>query len=150
MTRRFTTPARWVFALLLSFGLASPLVASGSSKGPSKGSSKTSSKSAGKKRASAKAPKAPKPAKAAKETKHPSVKTPAVAVARDVRGRIQRSDAARHAFARQTGFPNGRPGWVIDHIVPLVCGGRDAPSNMQWQTIAEAKAKDKIERRACR
>jgi hypothetical protein len=25
------------------------------------------------------------------------------------------------------------------------CGGPDAPSNMQWQTTAEAKAKDRVE-----
>jgi hypothetical protein len=36
-------------------------------------------------------------------------------------------------------------GYVIDHIVPLKHGGADAPSNMQWQTTAAAKAKDKIE-----
>jgi hypothetical protein len=34
---------------------------------------------------------------------------------------------------------------VIDHIKPLKRGGADTPSNMQWQTKAEAKAKDKIE-----
>lgn len=76
--------------------------------------------------------------------------TPApTSVARDKDGKIQRSEAARHAFARQTGYPNGRPGYVIDHIVPLACGGADAPSNMQWQTIEEAKAKDRVERRGC-
>ncbi len=63
--------------------------------------------------------------------------------------KIQRSAAARHAFARQTGYPHGRPGYVIDHIVPLACGGEDRPSNMQWQTIAEAKEKDKVERKGC-
>lgn len=73
-----------------------------------------------------------------------------VAVPRSADGRIQRSAAARHAFARQTGFPNGRPGYVIDHIKPLACGGADAPSNMQWQTIAAGKAKDKTERVGCR
>jgi hypothetical protein len=72
------------------------------------------------------------------------------AVARNERGRIQRSDAARHAFARQTGYPNGRPGYVIDHIRPLACGGADVPSNMQWQTIAAGKAKDRTERAGCR
>ena len=70
--------------------------------------------------------------------------------ARDAKGRIQRSAAARHAFARQTGFPNGRPGYVVDHIKPLACGGADAPSNMQWQTVAAAKAKDKVERVGCK
>ena len=63
---------------------------------------------------------------------------------------MQRSDAARHSFARQTGYPNGRLGYVIDHIVPLACGGADAPSNMQWQSIAEGKAKDRTERVGCR
>jgi hypothetical protein len=32
-----------------------------------------------------------------------------------------------------------------DHIVPLKRGGCDCPSNMQWQTREEAKAKDKWE-----
>jgi hypothetical protein len=39
------------------------------------------------------------------------------------------------------------PGYVIDHIKPLDCGGDDDPSNMQWQTIEEGKAKDKWERK---
>jgi len=36
-------------------------------------------------------------------------------------------------------------GYVVDHICPLVCCGLDAPQNMQWQTRAEAKAKDSWE-----
>jgi hypothetical protein len=64
-------------------------------------------------------------------------------------GRIPRSAAAKHAFEVQTGYPHGRPGYVVDHIVPLACGGADAPSNMQWQTVAEGKAKDKVERIGC-
>lgn len=94
-----------------------------------------------------KAPKE-KAAKASKPKKESTVKASS-GIARDEKGRIQRSDAARHAFARQTGYPNGRPGYIIDHIVALACGGLDAPSNMQWQTVAEAKAKDKIERVGC-
>jgi hypothetical protein len=27
--------------------------------------------------------------------------------------------------------------------VPLECGGADVPSNMQWQTVQEAKIKDR-------
>jgi hypothetical protein len=38
----------------------------------------------------------------------------------------------------------------VDHIVPLCAGGADRPRNMQWQTVAEAKAKDKEERAMCR
>ena len=30
---------------------------------------------------------------------------------------------------------------MIDHIDPLKRGGTDAPSNMQWQTKSDAKAK---------
>jgi hypothetical protein len=45
------------------------------------------------------------------------------------------------------GKPSGAcPGYVIDHVKPLECGGADDPSNMRWQTIAEGKAKDKTER----
>ena len=40
-------------------------------------------------------------------------------------------------------------GWVIDHVKPLACGGADHPDNMQGQTVAEGKAKDKWERRGC-
>jgi hypothetical protein len=87
---------------------------------------------------------------AAHDRKAPPAPSTAPTIKRDERGRIQRSEAARHAFARQTGYPNGRPGYVIDHIKPLACGGADAPSNMQWQTVAEAKAKDKTERIGCR
>jgi hypothetical protein len=39
---------------------------------------------------------------------------------------------------------------VIDHIVPLACGGVDSPSNMQWETIAAGKAKDRTERAGCK
>lgn len=34
---------------------------------------------------------------------------------------------------------------VVDHIKPLKRGGADRPWNMQWQTTAEAKAKDRLE-----
>jgi hypothetical protein len=57
---------------------------------------------------------------------------------------------AKRQFERQTGHPHGWPGHVIDHKVPLACGGADSPSNMQGQTTAEAKAKDQVERRGCR
>lgn len=35
---------------------------------------------------------------------------------------------------------------VVDHIIPLRCGGPDAISNMQWQTYAASLAKDKTEK----
>jgi hypothetical protein len=64
---------------------------------------------------------------------------------RDSHGRLKRSEEAKRQFERQTGHPHGWPGHVIDHKVPLAEGGADTPSNMQWQTTAEAKAKDKVE-----
>ena len=68
---------------------------------------------------------------------------------RDAHGKIQRSSEAKKEFLRESGYPHGRKGYVVDHIVPLACGGSDDPSNMQWQSKAEAKAKDKIERKTC-
>src|SRR5262249_10648082 len=65
---------------------------------------------------------------------------------RKANGKIRRSAAARSQFMRQTGYPRGRKGYVVDHIVPLECGGADTPSNMQWQTAAGAKIKDRTER----
>lgn len=37
------------------------------------------------------------------------------------------------------------PGYVVDHIIALKHGGDDKPYNMQWQTIENAKDKDKFE-----
>src|SRR5690348_13699745 len=59
--------------------------------------------------------------------------------ARDGHGRIERSEQAKEQFMRDTGYPHGRPGYVVDHIVPLKRGGADAPYNMQWQTKEDAK-----------
>jgi 5-methylcytosine-specific restriction endonuclease McrA len=68
---------------------------------------------------------------------------------RDERGRFIRSRSARARFMRLTGHPGGWSGHVVDHIIPLACGGPDTPENMQWQTVEAAKAKDRVERRDC-
>ena len=66
-----------------------------------------------------------------------------------------RSHASVAEFKRQhpcpsTGKPRGScPGYVVDHVVPLCAQGADDPSNMQWQTVADGKAKDKTERQQC-
>ncbi len=66
-----------------------------------------------------------------------------------------RSGAAKYQFKKLNPCPStGKrfgscPGYVIDHIKALDCGGDDSPSNMQWQTKEEAKAKDRTERRFC-
>jgi hypothetical protein len=70
---------------------------------------------------------------------------------RDSRGHIKRSQEARILFKRlypcpSTGKSYGKcPGYIIDHIVALKRGGKDEPSNMQWQTVQEAKEKDQWE-----
>ena len=61
-----------------------------------------------------------------------------------------RSSAARRTFMQQSGYPDGRPGYVVDHVTPLCAGGADDPSNMQWQDVSSAKEKDKSERELCR
>lgn len=72
-------------------------------------------------------------------------------VHRDSHGKIARDPKQLDAFKKQhpcpaTGKTYGScPGYVVDHVVPLKRGGADAPSNMQWQTEAAAKAKDKWE-----
>ncbi len=77
-------------------------------------------------------------------------------IKRDGHGRIHRSSAAKTAFKKKhpcpaTGESKGAcRGWIIDHIEPLACGGADSPANMQWQTTADAKAKDKWERDDCK
>lgn len=79
----------------------------------------------------------------------PRARVPHAPGARNSRGRLRRSAEAKDQFMRQTGHAHGWPDHVVDHIVPLACGGADAPGNMQWQTTQEAKAKDRVERRGC-
>lgn len=72
-------------------------------------------------------------------------------VKRDSLGRIARSSAARSEFKKANPCPStGRssgacPGYVIDHVQPLKRGGADGPGNMQWQTIVDARRKDRSE-----
>jgi hypothetical protein len=76
-------------------------------------------------------------------------------VATHAQANVKRSAAEVAAFKRENPCPStGKrrgacPGYVVDHVEPLCNGGRDHPSNMQWQTVAEAKEKDKEERRMC-
>ena len=62
-------------------------------------------------------------------TAHPSVQY-------DKNGKIKRSERAKNDFKHQQPCPaNGNssgscPGYVIDHVKPLECGGADTPSNM--------------------
>lgn len=68
--------------------------------------------------------------------------------------RRPRSHAERDQFVREQACPaTGAhklpcPGWIIDHVIALCVGGPDKAWNMQWQTVADAKAKDRWECKA--
>jgi hypothetical protein len=70
---------------------------------------------------------------------------------RDKHGRIARSVKAKDDFKKghpcpSTGKKSGAcPGYVIDHRQALKHGGTDTASNMQWQTSADARIKDRSE-----
>ena len=70
---------------------------------------------------------------------------------RDSHGRIERSRSAKDQFRHthpcpSTGRTSGAcPGYVVDHVTALKHGGSDDPSNMQWQSDADARAKDRWE-----
>jgi hypothetical protein len=78
-----------------------------------------------------------------------------LAVAAPADARTKRSQSAKVEFKHEHPCPaNGATkgpckGYVIDHINPLACGGADRPDNVQWQAVADGKAKDKWERKAC-
>jgi hypothetical protein len=79
----------------------------------------------------------------------------ALALSGTANAKQSRSHAAKAEFQRSNPCPsNGGlhgacPGYIKDHIIPLCAGGPDRASNMQWQTVADAKAKDRQERRQC-
>ena len=57
-----------------------------------------------------------------------------------------RSQSQKHAFDVLNGYSRGRAGYIVDHTCPLSCGGLDSTTNMQYQTLAEGRAKDRWER----
>lgn len=148
-------------AVIVTIGGQTPLSASGGAGGQKTVHVKEYKKKDGTtvKAHDRKAPKE-KSESSAKKEKETTPKTPAVSnastpssssgVKRDASGRIERSESAKHQFEVQSGYPKGRPGYVVDHIRPLACGGADTPANMQWQTVEAAKAKDAWERAGCR
>ena len=78
-------------------------------------------------------------------------KSRASGVVRDKHGKIKRSSSAKNSFKKShpcpaTGNTSGScKGYVIDHVKAIKHGGKDDPSNMQWQSREAAKAKDMVE-----
>lgn len=79
------------------------------------------------------------------------------APARLADGSIKRRSDVLTAFKKvhpcpSNGQKNGTcPGWAIDHVIPLACGGCDAVGNLQWlpnsiKSAAGVDAKDRWER----
>lgn len=79
-------------------------------------------------------------------------------VARNTSGATLRSAEVIAAFKKRWACPSTKahagacPGWAIDHIIPLACGGVDAVWNMQWlpdqiKSAAGEYSKDHFERR---
>lgn len=79
-------------------------------------------------------------------------------VTRDEQGRIVRSAAVLRAFKAEWPCPStgsrvgACPGWSIDHVIPLACGGKDAVYNLQWlpdeaKSASTEIAKDRFERK---
>lgn len=70
--------------------------------------------------------------------------------ASEARDRNQVRHFRAHNACPATGKTTGAcPGYVVDHVVPLCASGPDTPANMQWQTVADSKAKDRREVRYC-
>ena len=76
-------------------------------------------------------------------------------VIRDNDNRIKRNASVIRQFKKANPCPSTNnttgkcPGYVVDHIHPLCHCGDDAVYNLQWQTISDAKAKDRLERAMC-
>lgn len=71
-------------------------------------------------------------------------------------GKFTRDSSQRAAFTKHHPCPatgksrSACPGYVVDHVKPLCAGGVDQWQNMQWQTVADAKLKDREEWAFCR
>lgn len=80
------------------------------------------------------------------------------APARNADGSIKRSTAVLNAFKRihpcpANGMTTGAcPGWALNHVIPLACGGCDSVANLDWmpneiKSCAEPWCRDRYERK---
>lgn len=57
---------------------------------------------------------------------------------------------ATHPCPSPEGTKTACPGYQVDHIIAICAGGRDAPENMQWLTVAAHKEKTRSDVQTCR
>jgi hypothetical protein len=63
---------------------------------------------------------------------------------RDVAGHLSQNPApvrkfrATHRCPANGSLKGACPGYLVDYIKPLNRGGKDAPENMRWRTVAQA------------
>jgi hypothetical protein len=69
---------------------------------------------------------------------------PEIPLAVSIAARLPGTHSGSHIHARRRAAPGACPGYVIDHVEGAQAGAADVPSNMQWQTVQEAQAKDRI------
>ncbi len=74
--------------------------------------------------------------------------------ARDTAGRPLPSLSVRDSFVAAHPCPSGGsaetcPGYAVDHVTPIVCGGEDEVDNLQWQTLEQAGVKKAWVAKAC-
>ena len=78
-----------------------------------------------------------------------------VETARPINVEPERDARQRELFVKKYACPvNGKhqeacPGWVVGYLKPLCAGGADRIANMQWQTAATAKRKDREAQKLC-
>lgn len=78
------------------------------------------------------------------------LRTPSGQIARD--GTVLREFRGLWACPATGKHDGACPGWAIDHVIPLACGGADALANLQWLPTAIKSGagewnKDRWERR---
>jgi 5-methylcytosine-specific restriction endonuclease McrA len=61
--------------------------------------------------------------------------------------KVERSATAKNQFLRSKGYKKVPSGYEVDHIIPLLKGGRDEPSNMQLIPKSVHKEKTASERK---
>lgn len=77
---------------------------------------------------------------------------------RDASGQIKRSTAVLNAFKKihpcpSNGSTSGAcPGWALNHVIPLACGGCDSVANLDWmpdeiKSCAQPWCRDRYERK---